>query len=250
MVRWVLVLALVAGAAVAQEAPTTAAEAAARARGEKPDATGGANTGANARDPSLPSADKVQAAQDRCPPNQPDCAQKQREPASQPASQPLLGAPAPSLDWGHPPPSSAGLFGSELVSLGSPALNAPGGLAGAAAVPSHPIELSAYFILGGQWVQQDPNYLYVGRNNGFSLADARIEITGRPTETLWLYLSMDGAVANRSPMESGRPDITCASRPVSSRRRTTSRTCSRRRRSSSPAARWSPTASTPRRDMK
>jgi len=198
MVRWVLVLALVAGAAVAQEAPTTAAEAAARARGEKPDATGGANTGANARDPSLPSADKVQAAQDRCPPNQPDCAQKQREPASQPASQPLLGAPAPSLDWGHPPPSSAGLFGSELVSLGSPALNAPGGLAGAAAVPSHPIELSAYFILGGQWVQQDPNYLYVGRNNGFSLADARIEITGRPTETLWLYLSMDGAVANRS----------------------------------------------------
>ena len=93
-----------------------------------------------------------------------------------------------------------GIFGSTLVGLGSPAQNAPGGLAGAAAVPSHPLELSSYFILQGQWVQQDPKAIYIvtGRNNGFSLGDARVEITGRPADNLWLFLSLDGSVANRS----------------------------------------------------
>ncbi len=138
---------------------------------------------------ALPAPAQVQAAQDCCPPADPDCARKTREPAPDNA----MPAPAPV-----PAPTQSGLFGSSIVGLGSPALNAPGGLAGAAAVPAHPLELSSYFILNGQWVQQDPNYLYVGRNNGFSLADARIEVTGRPTENLWIFLSMDGAVANRS----------------------------------------------------
>src|SRR5205085_9665825 len=32
-------------------------------------------------------------------------------------------------------------------------------------------------------------------NNGFTLADARIELTAKPAEVLWLFLSLDGAVA-------------------------------------------------------
>ncbi len=188
MARWILMAALVSGAAVAQVAPMTAADAAAHARGDSsaPVATA-PSSGA------LPSPARVQGAQDQCPASDADCARKLREPAP--------SAPAQSTEWTKQGPSesaAAGLFGSELVGLGSPALNAPGGMAGAAAVPSRPIELSSYFILNGQWVQQDPNYLYVGRNNGFSLADARIEVTGRPSENLWLFLSMDGAVANRS----------------------------------------------------
>ena len=103
---------------------------------------------------------------------------------------PAAAEPAPMADPGQP-----------LVGLGSPALGAPGGLAGAAAAPQRPISLSAYFILGGQWVQQDPNYLGAGRNNGFQLADARLEITGKPADNFWLYLSFDGAVTSRSPAD-------------------------------------------------
>ena len=92
------------------------------------------------------------------------------------------------------------------VGLGSPAINAPGGLASAAPTPTHPLEISGYAILGGAWTQADPNLLSVGRTNGFALADARLEITGRPTETLWLYLSIDGAapVAGSDPVQGSR----------------------------------------------
>ena len=197
MARWILMAALVSGAAMAQVAPITAAEAAAHARGDNSNGTAtnasAATATSAAANSALPSPDKVQSAQDQCPAGESDCARKLREPAP--------SAPATSTEWTKQSASesaAAGLFGSELVGLGSPALNAPGGMAGAAAVPSRPIELSSYFILNGQWVQQDPNYLYVGRNNGFSLADARIEVTGRPSENLWLFLSIDGAVANRS----------------------------------------------------
>jgi len=48
-------------------------------------------------------------------------------------------------------------------------------------------------ILNGAWTQTDPNLYAVGRNDGFALGDARIEITGRPTDSVWLYLSIDGA---------------------------------------------------------
>jgi len=206
MIRPLLALALISAPALAQEAPITAAQAAAKARGESTASAPAApadsaakagpaesdnvrNDAAPSGAAAMPASAQVQGAQDRCPAADPDCARKNREPA------PDEALPAPAAG---PAPTQSGLFGSSILGLGSPALNAPGGLAGAAAVPSHALELSSYFILNGQWVQQDPNYLYVGRNNGFSLADARIEITGRPTETLWLYLSMDGAVANRS----------------------------------------------------
>jgi hypothetical protein len=214
MARGLWLSLLVAGAAAAQEAPMTAADAAARSRGETiasvdggtpagtpaaafPPSTTVTNPNAATKpaDATAPRGSQVQGAQDRCPPGDADCAKKLREPA------PQTEAPPASIDWTKESPSQSaanGLFGSELVGLGSPAINAPGGLAGAAAVPSHALELSAYFILNGQWVQQDPTYLYVGKNNGFSLADARIEVTGRPTENLWLFLSVDGAVANRS----------------------------------------------------
>jgi len=81
-----------------------------------------------------------------------------------------------------------------VVGLGSPAVNAPGGLASAAAPPLHLIELAGYVILEGAWIQEDPQFLAVGRNNGFTLGDARIELTGHPIEQLWIYLSIDGAV--------------------------------------------------------
>src|SRR5437588_225359 len=81
------------------------------------------------------------------------------------------------------------------VGLGSPAIDAPGGLAGAAAPPKHVLEISGFAILGASWTQQDSSLLYVGRNNGFTLADARIELTAKPAEVLWLFLSLDGAVA-------------------------------------------------------
>ena len=108
-----------------------------------------------------------------------------------------LAAGAASADTAPAPPPAPDP-GQPLVGFGSPALGAPGGLAGAAAAPLRPISLSAYFILGGQWVQQDPNYLGVGRNNGFNLGDARLEITGKPADNFWLYLSFDGAVTSRS----------------------------------------------------
>ena len=200
MVRWLLAAALLSGSAFAQQAPMTAAEAAARARGEtvtNPDANGRPTPG------SMPSKDAVQRSQDRCKDDDEKCAERQREllsndgaPTANPAARAAATPPPATPD--SPSAQAPGLFGSTLIGLGSPAQNAPGGLAGAAAAPTHPIEISAYFILGGQWVQQDPNYLYVGRNNGFSIADARLELTGRPTENLWLFLSFDGAIAARS----------------------------------------------------
>jgi hypothetical protein len=81
------------------------------------------------------------------------------------------------------------------VGFGSPAVNAPGGLAAASAVPKHLLEISGYAILGAHWTQQDEQLVYVGRNNGFQLANARVELTARPVETLWLFISLDGAVA-------------------------------------------------------
>jgi hypothetical protein len=93
------------------------------------------------------------------------------------------------------------------VGFGAPALAAPGGLASAAEAPAHPISLSAYFILGGQWLQQNTVSKLVGQNNGFSMGDARLEITGRPSDKFWLYLSFDGAVEQVSaadPTKGGR----------------------------------------------
>ena len=90
---------------------------------------------------------------------------------------------------------SAGVRAQETVGTGSPAVNAPGGLAAAAEAPRHPIELSGYAILNGAWTQSDPNLFAVGRNNGFALGDARLELTGHPADALWLYLSFDGAAA-------------------------------------------------------
>jgi hypothetical protein len=89
--------------------------------------------------------------------------------------------------------SAADTAPAAAVGLGTPALDAPGGLASAAQVPSHPLEISGYAILGGAWTQSDQNLLTVGRNNGFALGEARLEVTGRPTDTLWLYLSFEGA---------------------------------------------------------
>lgn len=84
---------------------------------------------------------------------------------------------------------------SAAVGFGSPALDAPGGLAGASPAPKHALEISGYAVLSGAWTQADSRLLTVGRNNGFVLGDARLEITGRPAESLWLYLSFDGAAA-------------------------------------------------------
>jgi hypothetical protein len=90
---------------------------------------------------------------------------------------------------------------AQQVGLGSPAVNAPGGLASASEAPKHAIELSGYAILNGAWTQSDPNLYAVGRNNGFAMGDARIELTGRPAEALWLYISIDGA----APLVSSDP---------------------------------------------
>src|SRR5438105_2123482 len=83
--------------------------------------------------------------------------------------------------------------GQETVGTGSPAVGAPGGIAAASEAPKHPIEISGYAILNGSWTQADPQLLAVGRTNGFALGDARIELTGRPADSVWLYLSIDGA---------------------------------------------------------
>src|SRR5204863_2482123 len=81
------------------------------------------------------------------------------------------------------------------VGTGSPAVGSPGGIAAAAETPKHPIQLSGYAILNGAWTQSDPSVVTIGRNNGFALGDARVELTGRPADSLWLYLSIDGAAA-------------------------------------------------------
>ena len=124
----------------------------------------------------------------------------------------LLGAMQASAADAPPPgtsPQQAPLTPGGLVGIGSPALGAPGGLAGAAATPANPIQLSAYFILNGSWTQEDAQFLAVGRNNGFTLGEARLELTGRPADTLWLFLSIDGAV----PLRQG-DDLLASSRQV------------------------------------
>ncbi len=107
-----------------------------------------------------------------------------------PSGSAAAGAQSGNPAVAYPSPDTAP---AAAVGLGTPALDAPGGLASAAAVPSHPLEISGYAILGGAWTQSDPNLPTVGRNNGFALGEARLEITGRPTDTLWLYLSFEGA---------------------------------------------------------
>ncbi|HUJ25237.1 MAG TPA: porin, partial [Myxococcales bacterium] len=79
------------------------------------------------------------------------------------------------------------------MGTGSPAVNAPGGLASAAETPRHAIEISGWAILTGAWTQTDPQLFAVGRNDGFAMGNARIELTGRPADSLWLYVSIDGA---------------------------------------------------------
>src|SRR3954447_17266239 len=81
------------------------------------------------------------------------------------------------------------------LGTGSPAVGSPGGIAAAAEAPKHPIQISGYAILDGAWTQSDPGVVSIGRNNGFALGDARIELTGKPADSLWLYMSIDGAVA-------------------------------------------------------
>lgn len=115
------------------------------------------------------------------------------KPAAKAPTQPAqpMQAAAPQAYQATPP----------VIGLGSPAVNAPGGLASAAAAPTHLIEIAGYVILQGAWIQEDPQQLSIGRNNGFTLGDARIEITGHPIEQLWLYLSIDGAVPLRTGSE-------------------------------------------------
>lgn len=110
--------------------------------------------------------------------------------------------PEASRSAGPPAASSS----PAAVGLGSPAVDAPGGLASAAKTPAHALEISGYAILGGSWTQADPQLLSVGRTNGFALGDARLEVTGRPTENLWLYLSIDGAapVYGSDPLQGSR----------------------------------------------
>ena len=100
----------------------------------------------------------------------------------------------------------AGAAGAQTVGTGSPAVNPPGGLAAAAETPKHAIELSGYAILNGAWTQSDPALLSIGRTNGFAMGDARIELTGRPADTLWLYMSIDGAqpVIGADPTQGAR----------------------------------------------
>ena len=81
------------------------------------------------------------------------------------------------------------------LGTGSPAVGSPGGIAAAAETPKHPIQLSGYAIMTGAWTQSDPSVVTIGRNNGFAMGDARVELTGKPADSLWLYLSFDGAVA-------------------------------------------------------
>ena len=88
---------------------------------------------------------------------------------------------------------SVAALAQETVGTGTPAVNAPGGLASAAETPKHAIEISGYAILTGAWTQTDAQLFAVGRNNGFAMGNARIELTGRPAEQLWLYVSIDGA---------------------------------------------------------
>ena len=157
---------IASGAARAQQ---TAAEAAAAARAAQPTAAGAS--------PAAPQAAPAQPA-------------PRENPTAPSATSPThLGANSnanANLDTNSN-------LDANVIGAGSPAVAAPGGLASASEKPAHAIELSAYAILNGAWTQSDPQLVTVGRNNGFALGDARIELTGRPADTLWLYLSIDGA---------------------------------------------------------
>jgi hypothetical protein len=121
-----------------------------------------------------------------------DWAREQRQKEGQATGELSPGLPNAVQQQGAPATNGQGLS----VGFGSPAVDAPGGLASASAPPKHLLEISGYAILNASWSQQDAQFLYVGRNNGFALGDARIEITARPAEPLWLFLSIDGAVAS------------------------------------------------------
>src|SRR5947209_13037261 len=47
------------------------------------------------------------------------------------------------------------------MGFGSPAVDAPGGLASASAAPKHLFEISGYAILAGSFTQSDPQLVYV-----------------------------------------------------------------------------------------
>lgn len=185
------------GTAAFGQAPT-AAEAAAQAAGKgaaaaTPAATPTAPATATAPAPATvgaPASAEVQGAiqrlQDRCTAETPDCGKAIRMP---PRQEPL----ARPLGWFEEGKDKEGAKEKPFIGRGSPALGAPGGMAGASAPPEFPLQLSAFFVLGGSWLQEDPTFLAVGRNNGFSMAEARLEVTARASERLWLYLSLDGA---------------------------------------------------------
>src|SRR5258707_13066309 len=78
---------------------------------------------------------------------------------------------------------SAAAVAQETVGTGSPAVNAPGGVAAAGQTPKHAIELSGYRILGGARTQSQPNTLSIGRQNGFPLGQARNQRAGQPAES-------------------------------------------------------------------
>jgi hypothetical protein len=91
--------------------------------------------------------------------------------------------------------AAAAAGAQETLGTGSPAVGSPGGIAAAAETPKHVIQLSGYAILNGAWTQSDPSVVTIGRNNGFALGNARIELTGKPADSLWLFISLDGAVS-------------------------------------------------------
>jgi len=126
--------------------------------------------------------------------------QKEGLPTSPPPVEETPAAPKPAEPKPEPPAAPAAEKRG-VIGLGSPAIGAPGGLASAAAPPSHLISLSGYAILAASWTQQDAQLLYVGRNNGFALANARLQLTARPADSIWMFVSLDGAVAQVNPQD-------------------------------------------------
>ncbi len=55
------------------------------------------------------------------------------------------------------------------------------------------ISFFAYLRLAAVWVQNDPNVAFIGRNDGFSLEDARLGIDAQISKKLRFILSIDGA---------------------------------------------------------
>jgi hypothetical protein len=118
-------------------------------------------------------------------------------------AQAQVGSPQPA-----PQPSPPGPAAGQPTAgtTAAPTTAVAGQTTPGAGLPVSPIEQAEHAIIVDgftymdfEWVEYDPNSTFSGRNNGFRIADMRLEMQGRPTGRFGFDVSIDAAVGQRTP---------------------------------------------------